>query len=152
MSGETTWPSREVTLPEGRNRDARTGHKKPAPKGRPIRHESQAESPEARHLPGCASGLTPHFARVNAVRVGTATHGRLAHTSYSLYSADMISSRAVIRVLKANGWVLTNVEGSHHQFVHPTKPGRVTVPHPKKDLAKFLLKSIERQSGLKLLK
>ncbi|WP_425002672.1 type II toxin-antitoxin system HicA family toxin [Pantoea agglomerans] len=36
--------------------------------------------------------------------------------------------------MKADGWVLTGINGSHHHFTHPTKPGLVTVPHPKKDL------------------
>jgi len=42
------------------------------------------------------------------------------------------------------------VRGSHHQFRHPTKPGLVTVPHPEADLPRGTLRSIERQSGLKL--
>ncbi|MCU0591245.1 MAG: type II toxin-antitoxin system HicA family toxin [Desulfobacterales bacterium] len=39
--------------------------------------------------------------------------------------------------------------GSHTQFRHPQVKGRVTVPHPKKDIPISTLKSIERQSGLK---
>jgi predicted RNA binding protein YcfA (HicA-like mRNA interferase family) len=41
-------------------------------------------------------------------------------------------------------------KGSHVQFSYPTKKGRVTVPHPKRDVPIGTLKSIERQSGLKL--
>jgi predicted RNA binding protein YcfA (HicA-like mRNA interferase family) len=37
---------------------------------------------------------------------------------------------------------------SHHQFAHPTKPGTVTVPHPKNDLGKGLLQAICKQAGL----
>jgi len=59
------------------------------------------------------------------------------------------SSREVIARLKANGWYLVNVVGSHHQFKHPTKPGRTTVKHPDKDIPLPTLKSIQRQSGLK---
>lgn len=40
--------------------------------------------------------------------------------------------------------------GSYVQLKHPTKPGRVTVPHPIKDLPLGTLRSIEHQSGLKL--
>ncbi len=58
------------------------------------------------------------------------------------------SSSEVIKMLKADGWVLDRVTGSHHHFKHPTKPGIVTVPHPKKDLPPKTLKSIEKQSGL----
>lgn len=59
-----------------------------------------------------------------------------------------ISSREVIKRLEADGWYLVNVVGSHHQFKHPVKKGRVTVKHPDKDIPPKTLKSIERQSGL----
>jgi len=61
-----------------------------------------------------------------------------------------VSSRDVLRLLKAEGWVVVRIQGSHQQLQHPTKPGTVTVPHPKKDLKIGTLKSIERQSGVKL--
>lgn len=59
------------------------------------------------------------------------------------------SSRDVIQALKADGWNLVNTVGSHHQFKHPQKPGRVTVKHPDKDIPRKTLDSIERQSGLR---
>jgi predicted RNA binding protein YcfA (HicA-like mRNA interferase family) len=44
-----------------------------------------------------------------------------------------MQSRVVIQRLQRDGWLLARVSGSHHQFVHPDKPGhRVTVVHPKK--------------------
>lgn len=49
----------------------------------------------------------------------------------------------------ADGWFETNCEGDHHQFKHPTKPGKVTVTHPVKDIPIRTLKSIEKQAGLK---
>lgn len=61
-----------------------------------------------------------------------------------------MNSRDVIVVLVANGWFLERVKGSHHQFRHAARPGIVTVPHPKKDLKRGLVKSIEHQSGLKI--
>ena len=39
-------------------------------------------------------------------------------------------SREVIKMLKDDGWYEVNVEGSHHQFKHPTKKGRTTIKHP----------------------
>lgn len=60
------------------------------------------------------------------------------------------SSTEIIRRLKTDGWHEVNQVGSHKQFKHPTKPGRVTVPHPVKDMKIGTLKSIERQSGLRL--
>lgn len=59
-----------------------------------------------------------------------------------------MNSAALIKELKANGWVLVHTVGSHHQFKHPTKPGKVTVPHPKKDLPVGTVKSIRKQAGL----
>ncbi|HEX6959854.1 MAG TPA: type II toxin-antitoxin system HicA family toxin [Ferrovibrio sp.] len=41
------------------------------------------------------------------------------------------------------------LRGSHHQYKHPSKLGRVTVPHPKKDLPTGTVKSVLRQAGLK---
>ncbi len=60
-----------------------------------------------------------------------------------------ISSREVIRILKNDGWYEVNCVGSHHQFKHPSKKGRVTVKHPDKDIPIKTLKSIELQSGLR---
>ena len=49
-----------------------------------------------------------------------------------------------------HGWREVARKGSHAQFKHPTKPGRVTVPHPRKDIAIGTLRSIERQAGIRL--
>lgn len=51
-------------------------------------------------------------------------------------------------MLMDDGWELVNVVGSHHQFKHPFKTGKVAVPHPKKDLPKRTIKSILKQAGL----
>lgn len=61
-----------------------------------------------------------------------------------------VGSRQIVNILKADGWYEVAQRGSHVQFKHPTKPGRVTVPHPKRDLPVGTVKSIERQSQLKL--
>lgn len=60
------------------------------------------------------------------------------------------SSRWVICKLEADGWFEVAQSGSHKQFRHAVKPGRVTVPHPVKDLNVKTLKSIEKQSGVDL--
>jgi predicted RNA binding protein YcfA (HicA-like mRNA interferase family) len=57
--------------------------------------------------------------------------------------------REIIRRLHDDGWVKIGQTGSHRQYVHPTKPGRVTVAGKlSKDLKKKTLKSILRQAGL----
>lgn len=62
----------------------------------------------------------------------------------------IVTSGEVIRQLREDGWTLVRVKGSHHHFKHATKPGVVTVPHPKKDIPIGTLRSIERQAGVKI--
>lgn len=57
------------------------------------------------------------------------------------------NSRKLIALLKADGWVHVGTVGDHWHFKHPTKPGRVTVPHPVKDLRTATVLSIHRQAG-----
>jgi predicted RNA binding protein YcfA (HicA-like mRNA interferase family) len=59
-----------------------------------------------------------------------------------------MASTDLIREIKKAGWVLDRVQGSHHVFKHPTRPGIVVVPHPKKDLGRGLVKAICKQAGL----
>jgi predicted RNA binding protein YcfA (HicA-like mRNA interferase family) len=61
-----------------------------------------------------------------------------------------MNSRDIIRKLEQDGWREIASSGSHRQFKHGEKPGRVTVPHPVKDMKVGTIKSIERQSGVKL--
>ena len=67
---------------------------------------------------------------------------------YGVYIASM-TSKDLIQLLKQDGWLLRGSKGSHHVFVHPTKPGHLTVPHPKKDLGTGLVQKILKQAGLK---
>lgn len=53
-----------------------------------------------------------------------------------------------IQLIEADGWFHVATKGSHSQFKHPSKSGRVTVPHPKKDLDGRTLRSIWRQAGI----
>ena len=56
----------------------------------------------------------------------------------------------VLRLIHDDGWYLVATRGSHRQFKHPLKPGRVTVAgKPRDDLAPGTLNSILKQSGLK---
>ncbi len=57
------------------------------------------------------------------------------------------NSRKLIRKLEAEGWVVVTQRGSHVQLKHPQKPGRVTVPHPRRDLPTGTVRSIYRQAG-----
>lgn len=62
----------------------------------------------------------------------------------------MMSSRAVLKILTADGWYEVASRGDHRQLKHPTKPGKVTVQHPVKDLSLRNIISIEKQSGVRL--
>lgn len=59
------------------------------------------------------------------------------------------SSTEVIKMLEADGWYFIGARGDHYHFKHPTKGGKVTVPHPKKDLDIKTTNSILKQAGLK---
>jgi predicted RNA binding protein YcfA (HicA-like mRNA interferase family) len=63
-----------------------------------------------------------------------------------------MNSGDLIRKLKKAGWQLVRVSGSHHTFKHPAVAAIVTVPHPRKDLGKGLVRQIERVSGVSLSK
>ncbi|HMW02751.1 MAG TPA: type II toxin-antitoxin system HicA family toxin, partial [Acidobacteriota bacterium] len=56
--------------------------------------------------------------------------------------------KEIIKIIEADGWVLTKTEGSHRQFKHPTKQGKVTVAGKlSDDLLKKTENSILRQAG-----
>jgi len=58
--------------------------------------------------------------------------------------------REVIKMLEEDGWHLVASRGSHRQYKHPGKTGRVTVPgKPADDLAPGTLNSIMKQARLK---
>ena len=57
--------------------------------------------------------------------------------------------REVIRMIEEDGWYLVVTRGSHRQYKHPTKPGRVTIDgHPNHDLTPGTLNSILKQAQL----
>ena len=60
-----------------------------------------------------------------------------------------MNSAALIKQITEAGWVHVHTVGSHHQFKHPTIKGKVTVPHPKKDLPIGTVRSILKQAGLR---
>lgn len=56
--------------------------------------------------------------------------------------------REVIKLLEEDGWVLHATRGSHRQFKHPSKSGRVTVNRKPSDvLDQETLNSIFKQAG-----
>jgi predicted RNA binding protein YcfA (HicA-like mRNA interferase family) len=59
-----------------------------------------------------------------------------------------LTGKELIKLLKAAGWMVDRIEGSHHILVRGTKTISVPV-HGKKDLKKGTLESLKKQGGLK---
>ena len=58
--------------------------------------------------------------------------------------------REMEKLILADGWVFKEQNGSHRQYINPTKPGKVTIPfHKGNDLTKRTEDSIRKQAGLK---
>jgi predicted RNA binding protein YcfA (HicA-like mRNA interferase family) len=60
-----------------------------------------------------------------------------------------MNSKQLIKQLENDGWTLRGSKGSHHIYVHPTKSGHLSVPHPKSDLGIGLVNKLLKQAGLK---
>ncbi|MEZ0537052.1 type II toxin-antitoxin system HicA family toxin [Caldicellulosiruptoraceae bacterium PP1] len=57
--------------------------------------------------------------------------------------------KELIKILKAEGWNIDRIQGSHYILKHPSKPGRPVIPYHNKDLKPGILNSILKQTGLK---
>ena len=60
-----------------------------------------------------------------------------------------IKARELEKRILADGWVLKMQRGSHRQYIHPSKPGKVTIPFHGSDIPKGTENSILKQAGLK---
>lgn len=60
-----------------------------------------------------------------------------------------MTARQIEKMLRKDGWYHVTTKGSHKQFRHPTKPGKVTVPYHQGDIDIGTVKSILKQAGLK---
>ena len=57
--------------------------------------------------------------------------------------------RELERIVLDDGWFLNDVRGSHHQYKHPIKSGKVTIPNHGGDIPLRVVNSILKQAGLK---
>ncbi|MBO4546197.1 MAG: type II toxin-antitoxin system HicA family toxin [Treponema sp.] len=60
-----------------------------------------------------------------------------------------MTAKEILKMLKKDGWLIVETQGSHYQLKHPSKPGRVTVPFHSGDIKPGTLNSILKQAGLK---
>jgi predicted RNA binding protein YcfA (HicA-like mRNA interferase family) len=59
-----------------------------------------------------------------------------------------MNSKSLVKELLNDGWVECGQRGSHTYFKHPHKLGKVTIPHPRKDLPVGTVKAIRKQAQL----
>jgi predicted RNA binding protein YcfA (HicA-like mRNA interferase family) len=65
------------------------------------------------------------------------------------YNPMAMKVREAIKLIEKDGWYLVATRGSHRQYKHPSKPGRVTIAgRPSHDLAPGTLNSIFKQAQL----
>ena len=57
--------------------------------------------------------------------------------------------REIEKLLLDDGWFLVDVRGSHHQYKHPIKQGKVTIPNHRGDIPQRVVNSILKQADLK---
>jgi predicted RNA binding protein YcfA (HicA-like mRNA interferase family) len=61
-----------------------------------------------------------------------------------------VKVRDVIKLIEADGWFFIGQEGSHRQYKHPVKKGRVTISgHSGEDMPKGTMNNVLKQAGLK---
>ena len=54
--------------------------------------------------------------------------------------------REIEKIILDDGWTYKGTKGSHYHYIHPTKPGKVTIPHHTGDLDSRTIKSILKQA------
>ena len=84
--------------------------------------------------------------RVDFMRIDT-----MHITSYNISEREDTMPkrpREMEKEILEDGWIFKSQEGSHRHYVHPAKPGKVTIPFHSKELSKIVEKSIRKQAGL----
>jgi predicted RNA binding protein YcfA (HicA-like mRNA interferase family) len=95
----------------------------------------------------------PHYMYLFSLKNG---RKKLAYGQSPEDALDILSVRLseeemaeIVRLIEQDGWYLVATKGSHRQYKHPTKSGRVTIAgHPNDDLAPGTLNSILKQAQL----
>lgn len=99
----------------------------------------------------CIKGTPPHSRVISAHLYSSFGCQRYIVVCKITHKSDAttMGSKELIKLIEAHGWHLVATRGSHRQYKHPTLPGRVTIPHPNKDLPRGTVQSILKQAGLK---
>lgn len=59
-----------------------------------------------------------------------------------------MDSKTLIELIKAKGWRLDRVNGSHNIFVKDGEPGHINIPHPRKDVSIGVYRDVKKKAGL----
>ena len=70
------------------------------------------------------------------------------HNAYNKIRYRM-TVKEIEKILKADGWYFVTAKGSHNQYKHAVKLGKVTVPNHRGDIPIGTIKAILKQAGLK---
>jgi len=71
----------------------------------------------------------------------------LTNSAYYAYNLSM-KFLEIEKVIKKDGWKLKAVKGSHYQYIHASKRGKVTIPYHTGDIAPVIIKSILKQAEI----
>lgn len=115
------------------------------------------EKPAARHAPAYIKIAETHCNSTGSgkkiLKKFEKTLDIYAHYAYNIIKQEVngLSPKEIEKLIVADGWVHKKTKGDHKHFVHPTKPGKVTIPMSKKksDLHPKTVASILKQAGLK---
>ncbi|WP_152579395.1 type II toxin-antitoxin system HicA family toxin [Bosea sp. LC85] len=80
------------------------------------------------------SSIKPPLHYTHSLHILRLTAPEIVCIYYTLKRSGYYAVSGVDQGVGADGWTLHSVTGSHHHFKHPTKPGKVTLPHPVKDM------------------
>ena len=67
--------------------------------------------------------------------------------AHNVYNFNM-KFLEIERIILKDGWKLKTVSGSHYQYIHDSKPGKVTIPYHSGDIAPIIIKSILKQARI----
>ena len=86
----------------------------------------------------------------DAIESTDKTNEQIHPTTIKTSGGHILKVREIIKIIEADGWYPVATKGSHRQYKHTEKPGRITVAgHLADDLAPGTINSIFKQAQLK---
>ncbi len=102
------------------------------------------------YMPGMIRVLVPEYSPGPQQELTEKPNEQKHPREYDDSGGSILKVREIIKIIEADGWYLVATKGSHRQYKHPEKPGRITIAgHPADDLAPGTMNSIFKQARLK---